>query len=379
MPASVTGMSTIEASGCVSWRSTHARWPSSTVMPRPPSPSDSRIAGWWGSRREEPRTAGRVPSHREDPRIVGVEDVPTLRPRDARDDALHLGELVDGVDAVQAQMVLGHVRHDGDVVVPDADASQQHASPRRLEHRHVGLLGERARGSAEARSSRRTRPAMPSSRNTPSVDEYATVLPALRTRCASSRTVVVFPFVPVTCTTGIGRIGDGRHVAGLDGDQATPRLGDQPIGRAAEQRRHARGDLVPERLGGGAPAPRERHDDLVPLVPRTCAHREPSGSAGHRDPARQERRHPRDHAASLFALGRPGPGAAGDAEPFGDREDPLVARGQPAGHGEGELDRRSREVEVGALQHPELDQPDGVGHVRPPAVRRWTRSLARAR
>jgi hypothetical protein len=54
------------------------------------------------------------------------------------------------------------------------------------------------------------------------------------------------------------RIAHGRLVAGLDRDQTAPGFGDRSIGRAPEHGGHPAGDLVRQRLGGRAPAPRER-------------------------------------------------------------------------------------------------------------------------
>ena len=108
------------------------------------------------------------------------------------------------------------------------------------------------------------------------MEEYATVLPADRTMCASSRTVVVLPLVPVTETTGIVRVGDLGLLARLDRRDPCGRLGEEPVDRTTtahlvQERRH----LAPERLGRAAPPPRERDDDLVGFGTRAAPDREP--------------------------------------------------------------------------------------------------------
>ena len=263
-------------------------------MPRPPSPSASRIAGMVRIEREEPRPAGRVPSHREDPRVVGVEDVPTLRPRDARDDALHLGELVDGVDAVQAQVVLGHVRHDGDVVVPHADAAQQHASPRRLEHRHVGLLGERARGSAEARV-------------VAGLDQRAVVAEHAVRRRVRDRLARAphemrqqpdgggLPVRPGHLDDGDRRIGDGRHVA-----RARRRPGDAPPRRSTDRASGGATTSCPRRPRSRAP--RRRRAGATGTPPRSGPARAPDARAPR---AAGLRRPPRSCASGTPPSARP--------------------------------------------------------------------------
>ena len=275
--------------------------------------------------REEPRPAGGVPSHREDPRIVGVEHVPSLRARDPRDHGLHLGELVHRVDTVEPEVVLADVRDDRDVVVPDADAAQQHAAPRRLEHRDVGFLLECARRAAEPGVVAR-------------LDQHAVIaedavgrrvrdrLPGAPHQVRKQSHRGRLPVRAGHLDDGDVGIAHGRLVAGLDRDQAAARFGDRSVGRAPEQGGHPCGDLVRERLGGRAPAPRERDHDLVAVRAGPRAHGEPPRAAGHRDPAGEVRGQSRHHAASLFALRRPGLHACGHAQLAGDRQQAFLGR-----------------------------------------------------
>ena len=255
--------------------------------------------------REEPWATGRVPSHREDPRIVGVEDVPSVRACDPGDDGLHLRELVHRVDTVEPEVVLADVRDDRDVVVPDADAAQQHAAPRRLEHRDVGFLLECARRAAEPGVVAR-------------LDQHAVIaedavgrrvrdrLPGAPHQVRKQSHRGRLPVRAGHLDDGDVGIAHGRLVAGVDGDQAAARFSAiSSVGRAPEQGGHPCGDLVPERLGGRAPAPRERDHDLVAGRAGPRAHGEPPRAAGHRDPAGEVRGQSRHHAASLFALWSP--------------------------------------------------------------------------
>ena len=107
--------------------------------PRPPSRSVSRIAGCSGSSEKSHGRPVACAAHRQHPRIVGVQHVPPVRARDPRDRRAFTSASWSTVSIpVQAEVVLAHVRDDGDVVVPHADAAQQHAAARGLEHRDVG-------------------------------------------------------------------------------------------------------------------------------------------------------------------------------------------------------------------------------------------------
>ena len=163
-----------------------------------------RVAG------EHPRPGlDRAPA-REDARVVAVEHRPTVRPGDPGDDALDLGELVDGVDALLAQMVRGDVGEHRDVVVGDPDALEQDAAAGRLGDRELDLrVGQHPAGPgrpgvvtgldqlARRRRSRRCWTSRRAAR-------------ATRAMWAIIREVVVLPLVPVTATTGTR----GRNVVG---------------------------------------------------------------------------------------------------------------------------------------------------------------------
>ena len=82
-------------------------------------------------RREEHDVAGRLVPHRVDERIVGVEHRVAFALHDRGDHALHVRELLDGVDAAQSEVVGGDVEHDADV------ASSKPSPARRMPPRAV--------------------------------------------------------------------------------------------------------------------------------------------------------------------------------------------------------------------------------------------------
>ena len=82
-----------------------------------------------------------VARHLQHERIVGVQH--RAIGRDLDHDALDLGELLERVDALQAEVVGLHVEHRADVDFRHAHAGAQQAAARRLEHRDVDLrIGE---------------------------------------------------------------------------------------------------------------------------------------------------------------------------------------------------------------------------------------------
>ena len=74
-----------------------------TVVARPPALMTSRIAGESGSRENTHGWALITAAHRQHARVVAVEHRPAVLAGDPRDDRLDLGQLVDGVDALQAR------------------------------------------------------------------------------------------------------------------------------------------------------------------------------------------------------------------------------------------------------------------------------------
>ena len=88
--------------------------------------------------------------HRPHPRIFRVQDGPAVPTSDPDDRALHLGQLVEGVDPVQPEVVGADVGDHRDVVVLVADATQEDPATGRLEDGEVEIrLGEDPTGPAE--------------------------------------------------------------------------------------------------------------------------------------------------------------------------------------------------------------------------------------
>ena len=73
---------------------------------------------------EEPGMARRLAPHREHPGVVGVENIPPIRPGDLRNRRLHLRQLIERPDPVLVEVVGRHVRDDGDIVVIGTDPSE---------------------------------------------------------------------------------------------------------------------------------------------------------------------------------------------------------------------------------------------------------------
>ncbi len=109
-----------------------------------------RVAG------EDPRARPDHAAHREDPGVVAVEHRPAAAPGDPRDHRLHLGELVEGVDALQAEVVGADVGHHRHVVAGDPDPLEQDPAARGLGdgELHAGQAEHGARPRS-GRSSRR--------------------------------------------------------------------------------------------------------------------------------------------------------------------------------------------------------------------------------
>ena len=88
---------------------------------------------------EQHDPAGAVATHPVDVRIIGVEDR-GARPRDGLDhDALDVGQLADGVDAAQPEVVAGDVGDHRHVVAVVAEALAQDPAAGDLEDRRVDL------------------------------------------------------------------------------------------------------------------------------------------------------------------------------------------------------------------------------------------------
>ncbi len=224
-----------------------------------------RMAGIEGAHE---RPATRTSVHGQHPRVVGVQHVPAVGLRDGGDRGLDLRELVDRVDAVQAEVIGRDVRDDRDVVVAGADAAEQDAPPGGLEDRDVDArLRERHLRAAE--------PGVVAGFHQHVVVEDAIgrgVRDALSARAhdvgdqAHGRGLAV-------------RAGDGDHGDhGIGHGRRRPRV-DRPdslgrLGREARERpagahqiAHDGGDLAGERLGRVASPPRERDHDRVVAWP----------------------------------------------------------------------------------------------------------------
>ena len=189
----------------------------------------------------------------------------------------------------------------------------------------------------------------------PSVLDQPTRWPASRAMCAIIREVVVLPLVPVTATTGTfgtDRGGPGAalgrgHVAGGLLDECADVGGAEPVDH--------RGDRLAESAGAVAVTPGVGDDDAFVLRGRPDAYAEPGGAGLGGDPADEP-----GHQAGQRPLAEAAHRRVGthrpDAETF--REPAYLGFGglRQSRHVEGELDGGSREVQVGPLEDPQLDQ-----------------------
>ena len=256
-------------------------------------------------------------------------------------------------------MVGGDVRDDRDVVVRDADPAQEDASPGGLEHRDVGMLGE------GDRRPRRSPSSPPSSR----ADRCDRRRRSRRTRraCRPSSPCgrsAAWSWSSRSCRSpGSPGCRDPGTVGSGPGSAAATSRASSAITRAGDRRSTAAIPVATAPASASA-APRRRHGNAMttcpnsgPVRPRT---REPPGADGGGDAPRQLHGDPRGRAQSLIALrahrdrSRDARSRARSSATFS-----RSARSQPADI-QRELDGGSREIEVGPVEHAELDGPDGV-------------------
>ena len=152
---------------------------------------------------------------RRDERVVGVEDDPAVGLRDPADRRLDLGQLGQGMDALQVEVVGRDVGQDARVVRLVADAAQDDPAPGRLEDGDVDVAaGEDLLRAARARSSR-PGSTIRSSTRTPSEVVVPTRRPARSRMWVISRVTVLLPLVPEIDTIGTRRSASRIHVGGV--------------------------------------------------------------------------------------------------------------------------------------------------------------------
>ena len=174
------------------------------MVTRPPSESTLRAGRRVRISGEHPYLGLGAEPHGEGPRVVGVQHAPAVRLGDLGDDRFDLGELVQGVDPADAQVVGADVGHHRDVVVRDPDAAAQDPTAGRLGDRQLhARVAQHLTGTA--------RPGEVTGLDQLTIDVHAVgTRPAHRHAGPRAmwpiiRAVVVLPLVPVIATTGNAR------------------------------------------------------------------------------------------------------------------------------------------------------------------------------
>ena len=130
---------------------------------------------------------------------------------------------------------------------------------------------------------------------------------------------------------------------------------------------------MPEGLGGVPPAPWERHDHLVGLGAATRADGEADAARPGEFPG-DLRREARRRALPLLGARGASCGATVRADAGLQASEPLLGDREPPGHRERQLHSGAREVQVRAVEHPELRDACRLAHLSlrrvPPCSRR---------
>ena len=186
-------------------------------------------------------------------RVVRVEHGGPGARHGLHEHALDVGQLRERVDAVQAQVVGGHVGHHGHVVAVVAEALAQDAAASHLEHRACPRSGSGAPSGPTSGPLMSpfliSRPSM----TMPSVVVMPTRRPISLRMWAIIRTVVVLPLVPVTRDDRDARVRAAREQQVDDRPRHVLRLALRGIGVHPEPGRgvdlHDRAALLPHRHG----------------------------------------------------------------------------------------------------------------------------------
>ena len=144
-----------------------------------------------------------------------------------RDGELGVGEPVEVVDAVLAEVIVADVRDDGDVRTVERRGRVAGCPPRAVSRTAASTarIAQHARVPGGARIVARL-DRVSFATNTPSVQQNPSRQPCARAQAATSRTVVVLPFEPVTTAIGTSRNARPRHVLG---SQAAPSSGQRRL------------------------------------------------------------------------------------------------------------------------------------------------------
>jgi hypothetical protein len=290
--------------------------------------------------------------HGPDPRVLAVEDGPAARRGDLGDDRLDLGQLVQGVDPVQAEVVLGDVGDDGDVVAAHPHAFEEHPAPRGLED--ADLDARRVEHTPRACGS-----GVVARLDDLTLHHHAVGRAPRCPQAGGHRDVRQHPgrrrlaVRPCDRRDGNARRAHERRVT-VRGVQDRGRRRREHVleAVAGEHGGEEAGQLLPRCPGPAPTAPDEGDHDLPEGLARPAPDTQ-SGGAGARceeaeDPLGETRGKP------LAGLGGRLTGASPPPQRSGAARQLVRRHGDDRRDVEDELDRRAAEVQVGTFEHPDL-------------------------
>jgi hypothetical protein len=314
--------------------------------------------------REDPRAGPDAGAHRPHPGVLAVEHDPSPRLGGLGDDRLDLGELVDRVDALEAEVVGGDVRDDGDVVVRDPHPAQEHPATCGLEDADLHARGVE-------HGARACRAGVVPRLDGLALDDHAVRGAPPRGQAGRHADVGQQPGrrrLAVRARDRRDRDARGDHprpvAAGRGGDGG--RVGSNGIRQwlPVEQALEHRADRLTERLRATTLAPDEGAHDDVGLACGARANPEPLGSGG----SGHGPGHPLDdaHEHLLALLGAGGARLTASAQPDGCGDGTHLVRGcrEVPRQRQRHLDGWSGEVQVRPLEQAHLLGAHGRGALR---------------
>ena len=170
-----------------------------------------------------------------------------------------------------------------------------------------------------------------------------------------------FPIGPGDGNDRNGGTEHGRSRSGIDAIEPARNVsrGSRDGATGVERPLEHRGQLAGKRLGRRLPTPRKGDHHLVRLRTRPSPDRQ-VGAGGIGQGTGQVDRETRNITTPLLALRHPRMVHGVKAGPSSQPLRPIFGQAEPGRHRQRQLDRRAGEVEVGSVEHSELDQLDAI-------------------